>query len=334
MPILIEDQKIRTQLLPFTFTRHIAQIRIGIQTIQEKWANYLKEDCQLLGETYLGLDKISEEPLVINSSILPTPELAEAIKSLAFGTALYHDDQFIAAKFQDPSMSLKMDFSNQSNRIYFPEEVKSIRYRWDIFQLNDYALKLDFEFITDGRNSQIPNNTVSIVGNTQNVFIEEGAKLNCCTLNPLNSYIYVAASAEIMEGANIRGGVALCENSVLKMGAKVYGSSTFGPYVKCGGEISNTVFFGYSNKSHDGYLGNSVIGEWCNLGADSNTSNLKNNYSNVKVWDYGFDDFVRSGQQFVGLMMADHSKCGINTMFNTGTTVGVAFKYIWCRIPI
>ena len=203
---------------------------------------------------------------------------------------------------------------------------------WDIFSKNGAAIKADFDLITKNRTSApIPEKTVAF--NSEAIFIEEGAKLPLCVLNATDGPIYIGKNAEIMEGSMVRGPFALCEESTLKMGTKIYGSTTVGPHSKVGGEVNNSVFFGYSNKGHDGFLGNSVIGEWCNLGADTNNSNLKNNYAEVRLWSYETENFAKTGLQFCGLMMGDHSKCGINTMFNTGTVVGVSANIFGSGFP-
>ena len=186
--------------------------------------------------------------------------------------------------------------------------------------------------ITKNRKSQpIPAGVNTV--NQENIFLEEGAKLTFCTLNASTGPIYIGKDAEIMEGCIVRGALAMCDNSVLKLGAKIYGATTIGPHSKVGGEVNNSVLMGYSNKGHDGFLGNSVLGEWCNLGADTNNSNLKNNYAEVRLWDYNTGRFAKTGLQFCGLMMGDHSKCGINTMFNTGTVVGVSANIFGSGFP-
>jgi UDP-N-acetylglucosamine diphosphorylase/glucosamine-1-phosphate N-acetyltransferase len=186
--------------------------------------------------------------------------------------------------------------------------------------------------LTKGRKSQPLNNSCRNIGKGK-IFIEEGASANDTTFNTTTGCIYIGKDAEVMEGSVVRGPFALCEHSVLKMSSKIYGATTIGPHSKVGGEVNNSVVFGYSNKAHDGFLGNSVIGEWCNLGADTNNSNLKNNYANVKLWNYSGENFIDTGLQFCGLIMGDHSKCGINTMFNTGTVAGVSSNIFGSGFP-
>jgi len=193
---------------------------------------------------------------------------------------------------------------------------------WDLFTQNHRAIRDDFDRMTQGRTSQKLPDYVTCI-NPDQIFVEEGAEVLPCTLNASNGPIYIGRKATVMEGCHLRGPLAVCESATLKMGAKIYTGTTIGPHAKVGGEITNSVINGFSNKAHDGYMGNTVIGEWCNIGADTNTSNLKNNYAPIKLWNYQEERFTPTGQQFCGLIMGDHSKCGINTMFNTGTVVGV-----------
>jgi UDP-N-acetylglucosamine diphosphorylase/glucosamine-1-phosphate N-acetyltransferase len=324
--ILFDDDS-RLSLLPLTHTRPVAEIRIGILTIREKWEDYLKCTFSYLTETFLKAKfplQTGSENIFINGSILPTAELSSMINNLRSGEKLIKGEIVIAGRLDE-----KISSVNSFNEIRFSKSIQcelsfeKIRYGWDVFSKNEIALKDDFRFITKNRSSA-PISATNKVISPQNIFLEEGAKVECAILNGSGGVIYIGKDAEIMEGAMIRGSFALCEHSQIKMGAKIYGSTTVGPHCKVGGEISNSVIFGYSNKAHDGFLGNSVLGEWCNLGADSNNSNLKNNYSKVKVWNYKEEDFINSGLQFCGLIMGDHSKCSINTMFNTGTVVGVS----------
>lgn len=323
MNYILFDGKYRNNLLPFTFTRPVADVRIGILTIREKWEKMLGSKTSTLTKLYLQEkfpmlnDKID---VLINASYLPTPELAEKVKQLKVNQAIFYENEIVAVYTQqhqenfDPSEFEHIDF--QGNLI-------QIQKKYQLFTYNKQALELDFELLTKNRvSAPIPEGVQ--VKNPENIFIEDSAVVNFCTLNASEGPIYIGEHAEVMEGSMIRGGFALCEYSVVKMGAKIYGATTIGPYSKVGGELNNVVIFGYSNKGHDGFLGNSVVGEWCNLGADTNTSNLKNNYAEVKLWCYVAKRFVPTGLQFCGLMMGDHSKCGINTMFNTGTVVGVS----------
>ncbi len=332
MNYILFDGDVRNSLLPFTYTRPVADIRIGILTIREKWEKRLGLTTTTITEEYLE-DKYPmvemEQNILLNSSFLPTDKLVEMVKNLKEKQAFFKDEDVIA--FHTSDTQDEVDFE-QYEQIEFEDEILQIRNTWDIFSLNDKALQQDFNFITKDRISEPIPETVQCVGK-ENIFIEEGAKLTFATLNAENAPIYIGKNAEIMEGCMVRGGLAMCENSVLKLGAKIYGATTLGPYVKVGGEVSNSVIFGYSNKGHDGFLGNSVLGEWCNLGADTNNSNLKNNYAEVKLWSYETERFAKTGLQFCGLMMGDHSKSGINTMFNTGTVVGVSANVFGSGFP-
>ena len=266
---------------------------------------------------------------MINSSYLPDSELIEMVKSLEENQAIFKDEDVIAFFSKDTQDEVNFE---TYEAIEYHAEVIKIEHTWDIFSKNGDAILEDFELLTNGRKSQpIPSSNNVI--NAGNIFIEEGAKLEFVTLNASSGPIYIGKDAEIMEGSIIRGPFALCEHATVKLGAKIYGPTTVGPHSKVGGEVNNSVLFGYSNKGHDGFLGNSVLGEWCNLGADTNNSNLKNNYAEVRLWDYNTEGFARTGLQFCGLMMGDHSKCGINTMFNTGTVVGVSANIFGSGFP-
>ncbi|QWX85515.1 GlmU family protein [Cellulophaga sp. HaHaR_3_176] len=323
MNYILFDGTVRNSLLPFTFTRPVADIRVGIFTIREKWENFLKSTTTTITEEYLS-EKYPmvemEENVLINASFLPNEELVALISELTDNQAIFLEDEVIAFYSKDTQEEVDL---NTYEAIEFSGQVIRIENTWDIFSKNAVALQADFDFITEGRESQPISETNSVI-NAQNIFLEEGAKVECSILNATNGPIYIGVGAEVMEGSMIRGGFALCDYSTVKMGAKIYGATTVGPYSKIGGEVNNSVLFGYSNKGHDGYLGNAVLGEWCNLGADTNNSNLKNNYDEVRLWSYETEGFAKTGLQFCGLMMGDHSKCGINTMFNTGTVVGVS----------
>jgi len=332
MNYILFDGPVRSALLPFTFTRPVADIRIGILTIREKWEKYLGYTTTTITEEYLA-DKFPmvemEKNIMINAAYLPNEVLAEMVMALEENQAIFNGDEVIA--FYTTDTQDEVDF-DEYDIIEYSEEGLKIEHVWDIFQKNDAALREDFELLTEGRISQrIPASVNTIA--PENIFIEEGAKLEFVTLNASTGPIYIGKNAEIMEGSIIRGPFALCEGAVVKLGAKVYGATTVGPECRIGGEVSNSVLFGYSNKGHDGFLGNSVLGEWCNLGADTNNSNLKNNYEEVKLWNYDTGSFVKTGLQFCGLMMGDHSKSGINTMFNTGTVVGVCANIFGSGFP-
>ena len=332
MNYILFDGPSRNNLLPFTFTRPVADIRVGILTIREKWEFYLKTTTTTVTEDYLS-DKYPmvemDENVMVNASYLPNLELVEMIRDLKANQAIFKAEDVIA--FFTKEAQDDIDFEDYE-AIEFAEDIIKIENTWDIFSKNGEAIQEDFTLITKEKTSQsIPasNNIIA----PQNIFIEEGAKLEFTTLNASKGPIYIGKNAEIMEGAIIRGPLALCENAVVKLGAKIYGPTTVGLSSKVGGEINNSVIFDNSNKGHDGFLGNSVVGEWCNLGADTNNSNLKNNYAEVRLWDYQTEGFAKTGLQFCGLMMGDHSKCGINTMFNTGTVIGVSANIFGSGFP-
>ena len=332
MNYILFDGTVRNNLLPFTFTRPVADIRIGILTIREKWEIYLGSTTTTLTEEYLSIKYPMvelEENVMINSSFLPNQTLVDLISNLKPNQAIFKSDNVIAFYTQEHQEEVNFD---NYDIIYFDEDCLNIEFSWDIFSKNDAALRADFELITTDRKSLPIPKTVNVIG-AENIFIEEGAKLEFVTLNASSGPIYIGKNAEIMEGSLIRGPFSLGEEAQVKLGTKVYGATTVGPHCRIGGEVSNSVLFGYSNKGHDGFLGNSVLGEWCNIGADSNNSNLKNNYEEVKLWSYEKGGFSKTGLQFCGLMMGDHSKCGINTMFNTGTVVGVSANIFGSGFP-
>lgn len=322
MNFILFDGAYRDNLLPFTYTRPVADIRIGIMTIREKWEFLLRATTTTVTEAYLT-DKWpmveTEKNTFILGAVLPTQKLVPLVKNLEIGEAIYLEDELIAFCTQEGE---EPDLANYKV-INYSDELIIVKHTWDIFKNNGEAITLDFDSITEEKNSQNLSQTNTVIGKYP-VFLEEGATVECAIFNTEKGPIYIGKEATVMEGSIIRGPFALCEYATVKMGAKIYEATTVGPHSKVGGEVGNSVIFGYSNKGHDGYLGNSVLGEWCNLGADTNTSNLKNNYAEVRLWDYEAQSFARTGQQFCGLMMGDHSKSGINTMFNTGTVVGVS----------
>lgn len=320
--VLFDDPVIREQLLPFTYTRPVADIRIGINTIREKWEYYNQSPSYSLVPEYLSakypMNQASGPYLFINGSILPDENLWAGLKDLREGECLMKGSVLIGARAMSP-------FSKENLSVKaYAGEFLSISRPWHIFGLNDRALRDDFARITKGRKSQPLSADNRLLGPISDLFIEEGASVLASVINTGKGPVYIGKEAEVMEGSMIRGPFAMCEHAATKMGSKIYGATTLGPHVKVGGEINNSVIFGYSNKGHDGFLGNSVLGEWCNLGADTNNSNLKNNYGEVKIWSYYEMKEVSTGLQFCGLFMGDHSKSGINSMFNTGTVVGVA----------
>lgn len=332
MNYILFDGEVRNALLPFTYTKPVADLRIGILTIREKWEKYLGLTTTTITEEYL-MEKYPmvemDENILINASFCPTKELVEKVMGLKENEAIFQGESVIAFHTKDTQEEVNFDTYTQ---IEFEEDLLQVHHTWDIFSKNDIAIQQDFELLTEGRKSQPIPETVQCLNRDQ-IFIEEGATLNFAILNADSGPIYIGKNAEVMEGSVVRGPFAMCENSVLKLAAKIYGATTLGPYCKVGGEVNNSVLMGYSSKAHDGFLGNSVLGEWCNLGADTNNSNLKNNYAEVKLWNYEAGRFSPTGLQFCGLMMGDHSKCGINTMFNTGTVVGVSANIYGSGFP-
>ena len=323
MNYILFDEARRNNLLPLTFLRPVAEIRFGILTIREKWEKYLDCKTSTLTEEYLSrkFPVVKEKDnIIINGAICPNPALVKEIMRLEPAQALIKGETVIAMFLSDEDIETQ---TGAISEIETEVEYLDITNTWDIFAKNEEAIKADFELITKGRTSEpIPDHCIGI--SPENIFIEPGAELYACTLNGSFGPIYIGKNAVVMEGSNVRGPFALCDHAQLKMASKIYGATTIGPYSKVGGEVNSSVIFGYSNKAHDGFLGHSVIAEWCNLGADTNTSNLKNTYDQVKLWSYPEESFVDTGELFCGLIMGDHSKCGINTMFNTGTVVGVS----------
>ncbi|KQC33766.1 glucose-1-phosphate thymidylyltransferase [Nonlabens sp. YIK11] len=331
MNIVLSDFNLHTPLLPFTFTRPTSHIRCGILTMAQRWEKMLDQPVSYQTEDYLQTKyplTETDDNLVVAGHLFATKKLTQAILNLEIGQKLMAGNHVIAyraAKIHTPTIEL-------TQVLFTDEEVDGIFNTWDIFSKNGKAIQADFDLITNGRKSQpIPDSVQTV--NSENIFLEEGAVAQFCILNASTGPIYLGKDSEVMEGSIIRGGFALCEHSATKLGTKVYGPTTVGPHSKIGGEVNNSVIFGYSNKGHEGFLGNSVLGEWCNLGADTNTSNLKNNYAEVKLWNYETGRFAPTGLQFCGLMMGDHSKCGINTMFNTGTVIGVSANIYGAGYP-
>ena len=323
MSYILFDDVARKSLKPFTYIRPVCDIRIGILTIREKWEKYLGETTSTLTEDYLS-NKFpiifADSMTLINGSVCPTPKLVQAVKNLSVNQVLVCNDNIIAMS------KTREDFISEGDdieKIEVEEDFIKLNNVWDIYVYNDRAIREDFELITKGRKSQPLSSTNKLI-NPENIFVEEGVSVECACLNAKNGPIYIGKNAEIMEGAVVRGPFAMGEHAVLKLNAKIYGGTTIGPYAKVGGELDSVVIFGYSNKAHDGFIGHSVIGEWCNLGADTNASNLKNTYDEVRLYDIEKSTFVPTGQVFCGTIFGDHSKCGINVMFNTGTVVGIS----------
>lgn len=337
--ILFDDDNWH-KLLPLTFTRPVSKIRIGILTIEEKWNNYFNSSYSYLTESYLNkkyLLKISDDNIFINSSAIPSIPLVQMINNLKINDLIIMKGKIIAFRVDykngvDISNNLK-SINLQNFNLTEVSGIDCIENIWEIYQKANKEISNDFQILTARKISQVLSKTNTLIGSEDDLFLEEGAKVEAAILNAKSGPIYIGKDAEIMEGAMIRGPFFLGDNGVVKMGAKIYGATSIGKYCKVGGEISNSVFFDYSNKAHDGFIGDSVIGEWCNLGADTNNSNLKNNYAPVKLWNYIKEEFENTENQFCGLFMGDHSKAGINTMFNTGTVVGVSANIFGAGFP-
>ncbi|WP_347157712.1 GlmU family protein [Pontibacter chitinilyticus] len=335
--ILFDEPGIRQNLLPLTFTRPVAEIRIGILTISEKWRQWMGEAVFCLTQPYLQQKfpvDYGTHALYINGAVCPDEQLVAAIRNLKLGEALFYQEMLVAVNGDNLELHDITHLALQTTaKNYTCDSCTMVRDVWDIFVQNGAQIRSDFALITKGRQSQPVNDKYTAVYGEENIFIEEGAKIRAAVLNAENGPIYIGRDAEVQEGALIKGPFALGEGSVINMGGKMRPDTTIGPFCKIGGEVSNSVIFGYSGKGHEGFLGNSVLGEWCNLGADTNTSNLKNNYAEVKIWNYAKGGFKSTGRQFCGLIMGDHSKCGINTMFNTGTVVGVSANIFGSGFP-
>jgi UDP-N-acetylglucosamine diphosphorylase/glucosamine-1-phosphate N-acetyltransferase len=334
MGIILFDDVARESLLPLTFTRPVADLRIGMLTIAEKWQKYLGREVSFLTQHYLQTKfplQIADQNLLLNGSVCPDEALLEAITKLQEGEVLKQNGFVIAAKVAGGDVENLLAVIASFKEINFTPPFIRLVYPEDIFIHNNTELRKDFALLTKGKTSAGISNTNTILGN--DFFAEEGAAAECATFNTRLGPVYLSRNSEVFEGANIRGSFFLGECSQVKMGAKIYSATTIGPHCTVGGEVKNSVIWGYSSKGHEGYLGNSVLGEWCNLGADSNNSNLKNNYAEVKLWDYPTQKLRNTNLQFCGLMMGDHAKCGINTMFNTGTVAGVSSNIFGAGYP-
>lgn len=335
--ILFDDPNIRQRLLPFTYTRPTSEIRVGILTFKERWEKILGGNVSYLTEEYLSKKypiQVDKENILIQGTLCPNYDLVTAIQGLKDGEYLMSGDHLIACNVSDQNLAEVFGKEPGNDQaIPFKKDLTRISNVWEIFTNNADQISNDFKIITSGRDSQEVNDPATTIYGKENLFVEKGAKIKAAIINAENGPVYIGKNAVVNEGALINGSFALCDGSHITMGAKIKGDTTIGPYCKVGGEVSNSVIFGFSNKAHDGFIGNSVIGEWCNIGADTNTSNLKNNYTEVKIWDYESGGFKNTGEMFCGLFMGDHSKCGINTMFNTGTTVGVASNIYGSGFP-
>ena len=332
--ILFDDNEVRKHLMPFTYTRPTAELRVGITTIAEKWQAMLGEATySYLTVPYLKkkfpLHARRSSNLMVAGHVIPTPKLAQLVLDLQLGEALMVGEELIAFN----GSAQDYDARHYSRVIYPKRKPLVIRHLYDIFEFNGKVLEQDFDRLTAGRESQPLSATNTIIGDAKRIFVEEGAYVEGAMLNTLSGPIYIGPNVEIMEGACIRGGFAACHDAKVRIGAKVYGATTLGPHVKIGGEVENTVFIGYSNKAHDGFLGDAVIGEWCNIGGGTSASNLKNDYAEIKLWNYASKRFERTGLQFCGLFMGDHSKIGVNGMINTATVLGVGVNIHGAGFP-
>ncbi|MAJ32764.1 MAG: glucose-1-phosphate thymidylyltransferase [Flavobacteriaceae bacterium] len=331
MTLILSDFNFHSAFLPLTFNKPIAELRFGMLTIREKWEKISGRQTFVWTESYLS-DKFefaneAKDKLVVNATILPNKSLVEQILNLADQTVLLQDDCIIAYRSKDFLTSFE-----ELTTVIYDESLIQISKPWHLFSKLRAAFDVDFELLTASRVSQKYHPSNIIIGNHP-VFIEEGAQVYASVLNTQQGPIYIGKNSQVMEGSLLRGPIGIAQDSTVKMGAKIYGPSCFGPQSKVGGEIKSVMFFGYSNKGHDGFLGDSVIGEWCNLGADTNTSNLKNNYARVKLWNYESERFDQTEEQFLGLIMGDHSKSAINTMFNTGTVIGFSCNIYGSGFP-
>lgn len=327
--IILFDTDARSHLLPLTATRPTGELRLGILLLREKWERYLRGSVSYITQEYLQQKypiHIEEDNLIVSGNIVPDEALCRRLEQIQLGDALLRDGELVAARLNESQIESLIE-DEQVGELHGTEleadfPLRQVSHLWDFTPLNGAALVADFALLTAGRRSQTISITNQLVGPIQNLFVEAGVSLECCILNVSAGPVYIGENAVVMEGSMLRGPLSIGANAIVKMGAKIYGPTTIGPGCRVGGEVTRSILFANSNKSHDGFLGDAVLGEWCNLGADTNNSNLKNNYSEVKLWDYATERFEKTGQQFMGLIMGDHAKCGINTMFNTGTVVG------------
>ncbi|HQX99536.1 MAG TPA: putative sugar nucleotidyl transferase [Flavobacteriales bacterium] len=339
MSIILSDAGWHAHLLPLTFTRPVGQLRPGILRLAEGW--YVRSGLGVgyRTENYLSAAfplPIEPAQFEVDGALFPTDAIVGAVMDLRPGQVLVQDGVALAFGSEGKGHPSIADWRSPPvhlTPVPFTDEVIRFERPWHVFQHCGKAIAHDFQLLTEGRRSERLEGTNTVIGDPNLIFLEEGAVVEASILNTKNGPIYIGKGAEVMEGALLRGPIVVGDHAQLKMGAKVYGPSAFGPECRVGGEVTNSVILGYSNKGHDGFLGNSVLGEWCNLGADTNTSNLKNTYGSVQVWSYTEGKLVDSGQQFCGLIMGDHSKSGINTMFNTGTVVGVAANIFGSGFP-
>lgn len=332
--ILFDDNELRKHLMPFTYTRPAALLRIGITTISEKWQAMLGEATY----SYLTVKYLKKKfplhvrrttNLLVAGNVIPTPGLAKQVLALEPGEALMSGENLIAFN----GSAQDFDARHYTRVVYPKKKPLMVRHLYDIFEFNKEVLIQDFDRLTAGRQSQPLSETNTIIGDPSRIFVEPGAYVEGAMLNTNEGPIYIGENVEVMEGACIRGAFAACHDAKVRIGAKVYGATTLGPHCKIGGEVENTIFIGYSNKAHDGFLGDAVIGEWCNIGGGTSASNLKNDYGEIKLWNYASKRFERTGLQFCGLFMGDHSKIGVNGTINTATVLGVGVNIHGTGLP-
>lgn len=343
--VFYDDPGLNLKFWPLCQTRPLASLRVGILRIEEKWQHYAEFDSasHLCSPDLSSLFPLRAKSklLLVGGSILPDPKLVEFLRNLDPGQIAFTQEQeFIGLRTDDldsflsdlNELSIQNLYSHQSwETVLYPAEVSSLKHLWQIFQKNGTELIQDFNILTAGRQSAPISKTNNVLGDR--IFLEDGVQMEYCTVNSTTGPVYIGRNCELMEGTTIRGPLAMLDQSSTKMGTRIYGPTTIGPASRIGGEIQNIVIQGYSNKAHDGYLGNSILGEWCNIGADSNASNLKNTYQEVKIWSYMNESFIKTDTIFCGLIMGDHAKCGINTMFNTGTVVGLGANIFGAGFP-
>ncbi|MCB9201962.1 MAG: glucose-1-phosphate thymidylyltransferase [Flavobacteriales bacterium] len=321
----------REDFLPLTFTRPVGDLRCGILTFAERWSTLLKADFSYKTVDYLQEKypiKNSNNSIFINSTVFPNDELIKSICKLGKDEALVKDGIVLACNSNEKIFDVK-----EYKSLEYTGEIELIKYPWDLFRINSMAIEYDFELITKGRKSCELSSTNGVIGDKNRIFVEEGVQAEFCTFNTKEGSIYLGKNSQVQEGSHLRGSISLGDNATINMGSRIYGGTTIGLFSKVGGEIHNSVIWGYSNKGHDGFIGNSVIGQWCNFGADSNSSNMKNNYADVKMWSYKERKFINSGLQFCGTVMGDHSKTAINTQLNTGTVIGVFANIFTAGFP-
>ena len=354
--IFFDLPELHSALKPFTLTRPVAALRVGILTLQEKWERSLArvsavERSSHLTEAYLSEKfplTVAADNLLINAAVYPKESLVQQVATLQSGQALAHEGTLVAARCPEDSLAhLTAEFVQQNpyatvadsvrqdqfTLVTSPDPAVVLRHPWDIFTHNEKQLRQDYALVTQSRVSQQITDPYTRIYQPEQVFVEEGAVIRAAIINAEEGPVYIGKNATVHENAVIKGPFAMLENSHVNIGSKIREATTIGPNCKVGGEVKNTVFLANSNKGHEGFVGNSVVGEWCNFGADTNTSNLKNNYQSVRVWSYAKGAYENTGLQFCGLLMGDHSKCGINTMFNTGTVVGVFANIFGAGFP-